>query len=695
MSKDPAHSAAAPPGFPGSLADLRAREEHLRLAQEAGEIGTWDWDLKSGRMRWSAQMFRNLGLPPGDETALDDALLAATHADDRQRAADALSEFRGRPGPLRLEVRIVWPGDDIHWIVFLGRTIADDSGTPVRMLGITIDGTRRRQIEEAAEAAVRESERRLRELNERLEHLAAERARLLEASRAQIKVIFDNSPDWLTLFRATADGRFIYEDLNHATERAYGLPYEWVIGRRLEEILGVEQAQLPLHHMRTCIATGENQRYTARRTMAGVTRTIDVMFARVPEKHEGDYLIMSTARDLTDREAMEQQLRQAQKMEAVGHLTGGVAHDFNNLLTAILGNLELLAPRIDSDPLATRYLGAAQRATEHGAKLTEQLLAFSRRQHLQPRATDLNAVVTGMREMLTRTIGATIQVRTDLSPHLWPALVDPTQIEIAILNLAINSRDAMPLGGILSIETRNLRGAAGGVPSELGERDCVRLSVRDTGAGMTDEVLRSAVEPFFTTKEPGKGSGLGLSQVYGMVRQSNGTLQIETRPGAGTTVHLYLPRALAETAAADRLRDERTSPEAGGRILVVDDDPAVRDITVQMLRQTGYAVVEAESGQAALDALARGETYDLLVVDVAMPGLNGVETVRRARELWPALHTLYITGYADVAGDEPPIGGEPVLKKPFRLNDLRTAVGNAIKRAPPAAAPSVVPFRAR
>ena len=216
------------------------------------------------------------------------------------------------------------------------------------MIGISIDSTRRREIVETAETALHDRERRLRELNEELAQLADRRTRQLDASRAQIQAIYDNSPDWLSLFRATADGRFIYEDLNKATERGYGKPRDQVIGRPLEDILGVEQAQVPISLFRECIRTGENQRYTARRTLAGVTRTIDVMFARVPEKHDGDWLIMATARDITEREEIEQQLRQAQKMEAVGQLTGGVAHDFNNLLTAIIGNLELLTPRVEA-----------------------------------------------------------------------------------------------------------------------------------------------------------------------------------------------------------------------------------------------------------------------------------------------------------------------------------------------------------
>jgi PAS domain S-box-containing protein len=679
--------------------EIRAAERHFRLAQQAGGIGSWEWRLDagmpwSGRMLWSAQMFRNLGLSPkpaasGLAPVSPELLLDPAHPEERARVASLLAEFAGRTGPMRIEYRVVRPDGAVRWIVLLGEVISGEDGNPAVMLGISIDSTRRREIVETAETALHDRERRLRELNEELAQLADQRTRQLDASRAQIQAIYDNSPDWLTLFRATPDGRFIYEDLNTATERGYGLPRDQVIGRPLEDILGVEPAQLPLRLFRECIRTGENQRYTARRAMAGVARTIDVMFALVPEKHDGDWLIMATARDITEREAIEQQLRQAQKMEAVGQLTGGVAHDFNNLLTAIIGNLELLAPRIEGDPEAMRYVGAATRAAENGARLTGQLLAFSRRQHLQPRAVDLNAVVAGMREMLTRTIGADIEVRLGLSADLWPALIDPTQIETAILNLAINARDAMPLGGALTIATRNLP-AGIGAPAELVGRDCIGLSVRDTGTGMSEEVLRSAVEPFFTTKEPGKGSGLGLSQVYGTVQQSNGAMEIESRVGAGTVVHLFLPRALVDAAVAEPSRGPVAAAMEGGRVLVVDDDPGVREITAQMLRQCGFTVTEVASGQKALDALGAAEgqgesqaaAYELVVIDIAMPGLSGVETIARARRRWPDLRVLYMTGYADASGANPDIDGERLLKKPFHLPELQRAAREALDRRP-------------
>jgi CheY-like chemotaxis protein len=375
-----------------------------------------------------------------------------------------------------------------------------------------------------------------------------------------------------------------------------------------------------------------------------------------------------------------------QKLEAGGHRTGGIAHDFNNLMTAIIGNLELLERRLAGDETAARFLGGAQRAALHGARLTEQLLAFSRRQHLQPCAVDLNAVVGNMRDLLARTIGTAIQVRTNLTPDLWSALIDPTQIEIAILNLAINARDAMPLGGTLTIETRNLRGEIDTIPNEIGDQDCVCLSVQDTGTGMSEAVLRSAIEPFFTTKEVGKGSGLGLSQVYGVVQQSNGCLRIESQLDIGTRIDLYLPRAVADVRVIENAPGQEQPRHKGARILVVDDDPAVRDITVQMLRHSGYDVAEAASGPTALDALSRGEVYDLLVIDIAMPGLNGIETVRRARETLPSVRVLYVTGYAEAGGAGPQIGNE-LVKKPFRLGEITDAVRRAI--ADPARAESV------
>ena len=339
-----------------------------------------------------------------------------------------------------------------RWFSLRGEPIRDQSGRIIEWFASATDiDDQRRAAEE-----LRESERRLREVNQKLQERAERRVRELGASRAQMQAIFDNSPDWLTLFHAIADGRFVYADLNQATEKAYGLPYDQIVGRTVEEILGVEQAQLPLRMMRACVATGENQRYTAMRTMAGVTRSIDVMFVRVPEQRDGDYYIMSTARDTTERDAIEAQLRQAQKMEAVGQLTGGVAHDFNNLLQVVLGNLDALRRRVDASAAPVRSeiirsVEGAIRGAERAASLTKRLLAFSRRQPLEPRAIDVNRLVTGMSELLRQTLGESIAMETVLSGELCRVYADPNQLENSIINLAINARDAMPNGGTLKI----------------------------------------------------------------------------------------------------------------------------------------------------------------------------------------------------------------------------------------------------
>ncbi|PWB62545.1 MAG: hybrid sensor histidine kinase/response regulator [Bradyrhizobiaceae bacterium] len=376
---------------------------------------------------------------------------------------------------------------------------------------------------------------------------------------------------------------------------------------------------------------------------------------------------------IEEREQVEQTLRQMQRLEAVGQLTSGVAHDFNNLLTVVLGNVAFLEKGLAEagvDGKLARRLGYMRTAAERGAKLTDQLLSFSRRQRLAPKALDLNETVAGMRDLLQSTMGGSIRIETRLSHDLWPALVDPTQLELAVLNLAINARDAMQIGGTLSVATANASLQPPLYPEEPPAGDYVEISVTDTGVGMSDEVRAKAFEPFFTTKGIGKGSGLGLSQVLGFAKQSGGGLRIASRPGQGTAIRIYLPRAETPAEAGAGPAPPISADGSRGRtILLVDDDHAVREVTAAMLRELGYVVREAGSGGAALDLLEREPGVDLMLIDFAMPGMSGAEVARHVRARRPALPILFITGFADrtaLTG----VGEAQIVGKPFVDSEL-------------------------
>ena len=387
-------------------------------------------------------------------------------------------------------------------------------------------------------------------------------------------------------------------------------------------------------------------------------------------------------RDMTARRAVEEQLRQSQKMEAVGQLTNGVAHDFNNLLATIIPNLELAQSKIKED-CVLKYLENAMRAAERGAQLTNQLLTFSRRNELSTEPVDVNHLVSEACEMLPRTIGPTVEIETALDGNAWWAMTEAGQLELAILNLAINARDAMLAGGKLTIATRNIAHANGYQPPPLDPGDYVMISVADTGTGMTEEVRSRAFEPFFTTKELHKGTGLGLSMVYGFVKQSGGSVTIDSEIGKGTTIRIYLPRAPRRTVDADDT-DERSRWDAGppSRILVVDDNSAVRTITAIMLRTLGHNAVEASGGQDALDLLERDRRFDLLMVDLAMPNMHGDEFATIARELIPEVPILFVTGYAQPGQVRQRPEGD-VLKKPFRRAQLAAKLRWTLRIAAP------------
>jgi len=380
------------------------------------------------------------------------------------------------------------------------------------------------------------------------------------------------------------------------------------------------------------------------------------------------------AAEAEERQRAQATLAQAQKLDALGQLTGGVAHDFNNLLAAILGSLEIALKRV-SEPRVHRLLSIASRAAERGAKLTAQMLAFSRKQDLVLRPVNVNEAIGGLTDMLGRTIGPMVRISNDLATDLWPAVADPVQIEVALLNLALNARDAMPEGGALTIRTRNVLAARPGTgQAALPQGDYVMVSVSDTGHGMPAEVQARVFEPFFTTKGAGKGTGLGLSMVYGFVIQAGGTVTIDSVPGKGTAISLYFPRAAlgpSEQSAAV----EKMSVAQPLRVLLVDDDEDVRETAQEMLDELGHAVTAAESGPAGLALLREAAEFDLLLVDFAMPEMTGVQLAEQAVTLRPTLKVLLMTGYVESdARQSWAVRGYRTVMKPFNTADLAAAL---------------------
>jgi signal transduction histidine kinase len=403
---------------------------------------------------------------------------------------------------------------------------------------------------------------------------------------------------------------------------------------------------------------------------------------------KGEFLRLLPAIERELREAalranhrmMEAQLRQAQKIEAIGQLTGGVAHDFNNLLGVIIGNLDLLAERTAADPATIELIDDALNAALRGADLTKRLLAVARLQPLTARVVDLNERLPGTVAILQRTLGEDIHISMSLAADLWPAQVDPSQVEDALLNLAINARDAMPNGGALTIETSNARldERYAASPRDVLPGDYVVLSVTDTGEGMPADVIERATEPFFTTKPLGKGTGLGLSMIFGFAKQSGGHMTIYSEVGVGTTVRLYLPRAQTEGLSGDQeAQDQLVLPRGGEAILVVDDNAQLRRVAERRLTILGYRCQEAENGPSALTLLESGERFDLLFTDLGLPdGILGDELARLATQIQPWLKVLYTTGYAKVQNGRGVDQDEltPMLRKPYRSKDLAEAV---------------------
>ena len=668
-------------------------EERFRLLADAAPTIVWT-ATPDGAITWvSAQWYRYTGLSP--ELDIRDWPKHVLHPDDRARCIEAWTRHLRDGLPYEIEVRNRRHDGAYRWFLTRALPRRDAAGRVVEWVGSNTDIHDRKVVEERLTA----SEERLRLAQEAgdMGVWSHDLTRSVITGTRTAFTLFDLEPEGESLPTEAFRARMHPEDRPRvaeavraaaAGERDYREEFRIVRGDGAVRWLAARGRVVRDADGRAVAIAGVNFDITERRRAEAalresqdlLRRLADTLESRVAERTRELAGANRRLRDeIAEREKVEATLRQMQRLEAVGQLTAGVAHDFNNLLTVVLGNVALLQPGLD-DPTALRRLDQMRLAAERGAKLTRQLLAFARRQRLDPRPTDLNQVLSAMHDLLQSTMGGSIRIETELTGGLWPAMVDPTQLELVVLNLAINARDAMPSGGTLAVRTANATVATPPAqPGEPAPGDYVTASVADNGIGMTPEILAKAFEPFFTTKEVGRGSGLGLAQVYGFATQSGGGVRVDTTHGRGTTVTVFVPRAPAAAPAAVE-RDGATVALVGRgrRILLVDDDDAVREVTGSRLRALGFEVAEAASGEAALAALERGDGLALLLLDLAMPGMNGAEVAHRARARQPTLPLLFLTGHPDQAALRE-FGDAMILQKPVDDAQLASRLRAALR----------------
>jgi PAS domain S-box-containing protein len=556
------------------------------------------------------------------------------------------------------------------------------------------DISERRRAQESLQRARDELEERVQErtvalersnralLTEIADRRQAETA--LRSSEAKLRLITDNMPAGMAYF----DARQTYLYHNQTFADWLGLPAERIDGHTVREVMGEDAYRAIAPRIAEALA-GKAVRYERdQRVAGGGIRRWSVRYTPHFDqdgKFEGCIAMLT---DVTEQRQAEQALHQAQKMEAVGQLTGGVAHDFNNLLTVMLGNLQILAEHTKDDAIAGELIQAAIKAGRRGAELNRTLLAFSRRQRLDPAPVDLNELIAGMAAMLRRALGETIQTVVAPATGLPKAMADPAQLETALLNLAVNARDAMPQGGTLTIETGSVMLDENYAAREVdvAPGPYLMLAVSDTGSGMSPEVLMRAFEPFFTTKDTGKGSGLGLAMVYGFVKQSGGHVKIYSEQGHGTTVRLYLPPIRdGFDAAGDAPTASTAQPRGSETVLIVEDEEDVRELACRVLRGLGYRVLTAADGASALAILERDATIDLLFTDVVLPGgINGPELARCAAARRRTLKVLYTSGYTGNAIQQLDAVEEGVrlICKPYPIDELARKLRSALDGTP-------------
>ncbi len=699
----------------GRLRAHQEREREMAFAMRAGRFGTWSLEFATLELTASETCRELFGLKPEQPFTYQDRLRAIL-PEDRDQALAAMQRTIADRADYDVTYRILRPDGAVRWLTSTGQAFIDESGQPLRMAGVSRDVTAERRADRMRAALVELSDIfRTEDDPDQISFAASELiGRTLEISRAGFGLI-DRTTETITIVRdwnaagvQSLAGTLRFRDFGSYIDDLKRGEAAIVPDARLDErtrdraaaleaISARSFVNLPLTEQRGLVAlfyvNHAHPRAWLKDELAFI-RDVAERTREASERRRAEGALANLAASLETevqdrtRELMEveEALRQSQKMEAVGQLTGGLAHDFNNLLTGVTGSLELLQARVAQGRIkdVDRYVNAAQGAARRAAALTQRLLAFSRRQTLDPKPTDTNRLVAGMEELIRRTVGPEIALETVATGGLWPILVDPGQLENALLNLCINARDAMPDGGRITVETSNrwldVRTAR---ERDLEPGQYVSLSVSDTGTGMTPEVIAKAFDPFFTTKPIGQGTGLGLSMIYGFTKQSGGQVRIYSELGCGTVVCLYLPRHLGATDTPELAPELTDAPraQAGETVLVVDDEPTIRMLVAEVLQDLGYTAIEAADGSSGLKVLQSDVRVDLLVTDVGLPGgINGRQVADAARVTRPDLKVLFITGYAENAvvshGHLDP--GMHVLTKPFAMEALANRIKNLI-----------------
>ncbi len=651
-------------------------EERYRLAAHATNDAIWDWRISDGQVIWNEALTTLFGHALRETSA--QWWLDHIHPDDRARVdRDIHAVIEGGGTAWNSEYRFRRADGSFASVLDRGTVLRGGVGEPLRMIGAMLDLT----VRQAAEAALAQSEERLRFATEAGDmgfwDVDLVRDALIWPPRT--KAMFGISPEVAVSMRDFHDG--LHPDDRATTVAAFAAAAD-PARRALYDVeyrtVGKEDGVV-----RWVAAKGRGH-FEGDRCVRVVGVAIEITArkladARLQELNE--HLESRVLEEVAQRTRVEDALRQSQKMEAVGQLTGGIAHDFNNMLATVIGPLDLLAMRMgDSDPRAKRYIDMAIDGATRAAQLTQRLLAFSRQQPLQPVPLDVNRLVAGMSDLLVHSLGSSIRLETVLAEQVWCTFADANQLENVILNLAVNARDALPGGGRLVVETANCTIAAddGAAAAEVPVGEYVRITVADNGSGMPPEVIAKAFDPFFTTKKVGQGTGLGLSQVYGFVKQSAGHVNIDSTPGQGTTVTLYLPRRRVDVAPSPPAGREDNRALSGGRelVLVVEDEPGVRQFSIEALTELGYPVLAAEGAAAALTLLDRHPDIALLFTDVVMPEVNGRQLADEALRRRPTLKVLFTTGYSRNALEIDGVLDPDVhlIGKPFTLEELALRV---------------------